>query len=222
MRATTGRPAVAVKLARTTEGFAGSRHGKRLMITGETANARVHLMRAHADAIMVGVGTVLSDDPMLDVRLPGLEDRSPIRVVIDSLLRTPLDSRLVQSAGRVPTWIIATVAAPVEAERALVGAGVEVLRVDQDETGRVVLADALQLLGARGLTRVLCEGGPALAESLARQDLIDELVLITGRSARGEGDVPALGPALQEAIEGLRLAGEEQMASDLFTYWERA
>ena len=84
MRVQTGRPEVTLKLARTTQGFAGTRKGERLMITGEIANARVHLMRAHADAIMVGIGTVVADDPRLDVRLPGLEDRSPVRVVINS------------------------------------------------------------------------------------------------------------------------------------------
>jgi diaminohydroxyphosphoribosylaminopyrimidine deaminase/5-amino-6-(5-phosphoribosylamino)uracil reductase len=222
MRVKAGRPEVTVKLARTTEGFAGRRHGARLMITGEIANARVHLMRAHADAVMVGLGTVLADDPSLTVRLPGLEDRSPVRVVVDSQLRTPPNARIIATARQIPTWLIATVAAPVERERALVGAGVEVLRVDADEAGRVNLADALQLLGARGLTRVFCEGGPALAESLACADLVDELVLVTGRSARGEGDIPALGPTLQERMDEMRPMGEEQLASDLFMFWEKA
>ncbi|MDF2690089.1 MAG: riboflavin biosynthesis protein RibD, partial [Microvirga sp.] len=120
MRVKAGRPEVTVKLARTTEGFAGRRHGARLMITGEIANARVHLMRAHADAVMVGLGTVLADDPSLTVRLPGLEDRSPVRVVIDSQLRTPPNARIIATARQIPTWLIATVAAPVERERALV------------------------------------------------------------------------------------------------------
>lgn len=222
MRVKAGRPEVTVKLARTTEGFAGRRHGARLMITGEIANARVHLMRAHADAVMVGIGTVLADDPSLTVRLPGLEDRSPVRVVIDSQLRTPPNARIIATARQIPTWLIATVAAPVERERALVRAGVEVLRVDADEACRVLLPDALQLLGARGLTRVFCEGGPALAESLARADLVDELVLVTGRSARGEGDIPALGSTLQERMDEMRPMGEEQLASDLFMFWEKA
>jgi diaminohydroxyphosphoribosylaminopyrimidine deaminase/5-amino-6-(5-phosphoribosylamino)uracil reductase len=222
LRIKAGRPAVILKLARTTEGFAGSRGRPRLMITGEIANARVHLMRAHADAVMVGIGTVLADDPMLDVRLPGLEDRSPVRVVMDARLRTPPASRIVQTARRIPTWIIGTVAAPVEHERALVAAGIEVLRVDADQNGRVVLPDALQLLGARGITRVFCEGGPDLAQALAAADLVDELVLVTGRSARGEGDVPALGPLLQESMDQMHFTGEEQLGPDLFMFWEKA
>jgi diaminohydroxyphosphoribosylaminopyrimidine deaminase/5-amino-6-(5-phosphoribosylamino)uracil reductase len=221
-RVTKGRPAVTVKLARTTEGFAGSRQGPRLMITGKVANARVHLMRAHADAVMVGVGTVLADDPLLNVRLPGLESRSPIRIVVDSHLRTPPASRIVAGAREIPTWIVTTVAAPVEAEHALVGQGVEVLRVSADGAGHVSLPDALALLGARGLTGLFCEGGPKLADVLAQADLIDELILITGRSARGQGDVPALGLALQDRMDALTLYADEQVGPDLFMLWEKS
>lgn len=220
-RVTKGRPAVTVKLARTTEGVAGSRQGARLLITGEIANAKVHLMRAHADAIMVGVGTVLADDPLLNVRLPGLENRSPLRVVIDSQLRTPPASRVVTGAREIPTWIITTAAASIEAERALVAAGVEVLRVSADEAGRVSLSEALTLLGTRGITRLFCEGGPGLADALAQADLIDELILITGRSARGQGDVPALGLALQDRMDALALSADEQVGPDLFMFWEK-
>jgi diaminohydroxyphosphoribosylaminopyrimidine deaminase / 5-amino-6-(5-phosphoribosylamino)uracil reductase len=208
-RVTKGRPAITVKLARTTEGRAGNSTGARLMITGKGANARVHMMRAHADAIMVGIGTVMADDPLLTVRLPGMEARSPIRVVIDSHLRIPLGSQVVVGAREIPTWIITAVGAPVEAERALIERGVEVMRVSADAAGHVALPEALQLLGTRGLTRVFCEGGPGLADALARDDLIDELVLITGRSARGEGDIPALGMALQERMDELAFMGDD-------------
>ncbi|GEO17047.1 hypothetical protein MAE02_47430 [Microvirga aerophila] len=191
------------------------------MITGEAANARVHLMRAHADAVMVGVGTVLADDPLLTVRLPGLESRSPVRIVIDSHLRTPPTSRLVAGAGEVPTWIVTTTGASVEVEKNLVERGAQVLRVASDEAGRVALSEALRLLGSRGLTRVFCEGGPELADALAQADLIDDLILVTGRSARGEGDVPALGPALQDRMDDLLLAADEQAGKDLFMFWEK-
>lgn len=220
-RVTKGRPAVTVKLARSTEGFAGSRHGPRLMLTGETANAKVHLMRAHADAIIVGIGTVLADDPLLNVRLPGLEARSPVRIVVDSHLRMPADARVVTGAREIPTWIFTTVDAPAEAEKTLTAHGVEVLRVSGDESGRVALPEVLELLGMRGITRVFCEGGPALADALARVDLVDELVLITGRSARGQGDVPALGMALQDRMDLLVSWAEEQIGPDLFMFWER-
>jgi diaminohydroxyphosphoribosylaminopyrimidine deaminase / 5-amino-6-(5-phosphoribosylamino)uracil reductase len=216
-----GRPAVTVKLARSTEGFAGSRQGPRLMLTGRIANSKVHLMRAHADAIMVGVGTVLADDPLLNVRLPGLEARSPVRIIVDSNLRTPPTARVVAGARDIPTWIVTTIAASVEAEKALTEHGVEVMRVAADESGRVLLSEALQLIGARGITRVFCEGGPELADALAEADLVDELVLVTGRSARGQGDVPALGPSLQDRMDLLDCWAEEQIGPDLFMFWER-
>ncbi len=220
-RVSKGRPAVTVKLARSTEGFAGSRQGPRLILTGEAAQAKVHLMRAHADAIMVGVGTVLADDPLLNVRLPGLEDRSPVRIIVDSQLRMPPAARVATGAREIPTWIVTTVDAPVEAERALMAQGVEVLRVSADAGGRVLMPEALQLLGTRGLTQVFCEGGPELADALAKDDLIDELVLITGRSARGQGDVPALGLSLQDRMDHLICRAEEQVGPDLFMFWER-
>jgi diaminohydroxyphosphoribosylaminopyrimidine deaminase / 5-amino-6-(5-phosphoribosylamino)uracil reductase len=220
-RVTQGRPAVTVKLARTTEGFAGSRQGPRLMITGETANARVHLMRAHADAVMVGIGTILADDPLLNVRLPGLEARSPVRIVLDSGLRIPPTSRVVTTARDLPTWIVATAKAPIEAEAALRAQGVEVLRVPSDRNGHVLLPEALQGLGARGLTRVFCEGGPALADALAQANLVDELVLVTGGSGRGRGDVPALGLSLQDRMDDLILVADEQAGPDLFMFWEK-
>ncbi|AWM86966.1 bifunctional diaminohydroxyphosphoribosylaminopyrimidine deaminase/5-amino-6-(5-phosphoribosylamino)uracil reductase RibD [Microvirga sp. 17 mud 1-3] len=221
VRVTKGRPAVTVKLARTTEGFAGVRQGPRLMITGEIANGRVHLMRAHADAVLVGLGTILADDPLLTVRLPGLEGRSPLRIVLDSGLRIPLGAQVVARARRHPTWVVTTEGAPIEAERALAAAGVEILRVPADPDGRVSLPEALRRLAERGLTSLFCEGGPALADALARQDLVDELVLVTGGSGRGRGDVPALGSALQERMDELRLVGEEQLGSDLFMFWEK-
>jgi diaminohydroxyphosphoribosylaminopyrimidine deaminase/5-amino-6-(5-phosphoribosylamino)uracil reductase len=220
-RVTKGRPAVTVKLARSTEGFAGSRQGPRLMLTGEVAQAKVHLMRAHADAIMVGAGTVLADDPLLNVRLPGLEHRSPVRIIVDSRLRTPPTSRVAAGAREIPTWIVSTVDAPLDAERALTALGVEVLRVSADDAGRVSLPEALQLLGTRGLTQVFCEGGPELADALAKADLIDDLILITGRPARGLGDVPALGLSLQDRMDLLVMSAEEQVGPDLFMSWER-
>ncbi len=113
-----------------------------------------------ADAIMIGIGTVLADDPMLTCRLPGMEDRSPVRVIIDSKLRLPLTSRLVATARDVPTWVVSTVGAPPEAERALRQAGCEVMLVSRLADGSVDMGAALRLLSARGITRVMSEGGP--------------------------------------------------------------
>jgi diaminohydroxyphosphoribosylaminopyrimidine deaminase / 5-amino-6-(5-phosphoribosylamino)uracil reductase len=133
----------------------------------------------------------------------------------------PAEARVVKGAREVPTWIVTTLGAPMDAQRILVERGVEVLRVPSDANGRVALPEALRSLGARGLTRLFCEGGPGLADALAQADLVDELVLVTGRSARGAGDVPALGPSLQDKMDDLTLVGEERIGPDLFMFWEK-
>ncbi|MEH3147663.1 MAG: bifunctional diaminohydroxyphosphoribosylaminopyrimidine deaminase/5-amino-6-(5-phosphoribosylamino)uracil reductase RibD [Methylobacterium frigidaeris] len=225
-----GRPAVMLKLARTRDGYAAGTRGVavaggegRLMITGPRANARVHLLRAHCDAIMVGIGTALADDPELTVRLPGLADRSPVRVVLDSHLRLPAGAKLVRTGGSVPTLVVAGPKAPGAAARALEAAGIEVLPVAGDASGRIDLAAALAALGARGFTRICSEGGPHLADALARDDLIDACCLVTGAVSLGRPGLPAVGPALAARLaDGLDLVEEIRAGPDLFTHYERS
>lgn len=215
------RPQLTLKLARTADGFAARRGGGRVHITGEGANARTHMLRARSDAILVGVGTVLADDPRLDVRLPGLEARRPVRVVIDSTLRIDPSSRPVASAAAQPIWIVCTQAAGNAAEGRLRESGVEVIRVAQTGDGRVDLAAALRALGARGLTRVLCEAGPTLADALAAAGLVDDMVLITSGMPLGEPGIPAIGPALTRERAGMKAAGSERVGDDVIEISER-
>ena len=217
-----GRPALLLKLARTRDGYAAGGEG-RLMISGPLANARVHLLRAHCDAIMVGIDTALADDPELTVRLPGLADRSPMRIVLDSHLRLPVDAKLVRTAGTVPTLVVAGPGAPRAAAAALEAAGAEVLTVAGDEAGRIDLPAALAALGARGLTRICSEGGPTLADALARLDLIDACCLVTGAGRLGAPGLPAVGPALAARLaDGLDRVAEVRAGPDLFTHYERS
>ena len=221
LRVTRGRPMVTLKLARTADGFAAAATGPRLMITGPAANARVHMMRGHADAIMVGAGTIAADDPLLSVRLPGLEQRSPVRVVVDSALRTSPTAAVVARAGENPTWIVTADNAPIEAERRLADQGAEVLRVRGD--GEVDLAAALAHLAQRGITRVFCEGGPALADALAAAGLIDEVVLATAQRSLGGSGLPALGANLEGALASrFRLVATEQAGPDRLDFYEAA
>ncbi len=200
LRVTQGRPAITLKLARTADGVVSSGSAARLLITGSAANDQVHLLRAHADAVLVGVGTVLADDPLLTVRLPGLEQRSPVRVVLDSRLRTPPAVRLVTGAAQHPTWIITTETAPASAEEALRRAGADVIRVAGDANGRVSLPAALGALAQRGIARVLAEGGPELADALTEADLVDEALVVTAPDVRfGEGGY-RIGPSFAAAL----------------------
>lgn len=222
LRVAAGRPLVTLKFARTADGYAARREGARLIISGEVSNARTHLMRAHHDVIMVGVGTVIADDPLLTVRLPGLERRSPVRVVLDTHLRLPPAARLVATAAAHPTWVVAAESASPEAERRLVAAGLEVMRVGS-RGGHVDLLEALRLLAARGVTRVFSEGGPTLGEALADADLVDTLVLETSRRPLGEEGVPALGPTLVRALqERFTWIATEELGADRLDLFERA
>jgi diaminohydroxyphosphoribosylaminopyrimidine deaminase/5-amino-6-(5-phosphoribosylamino)uracil reductase len=203
LRVTEGRPMVTLKIARTSDGYAGAianGSGARLQVSCEQAGRYVHLLRAMHDAIMVGISTVLADDPQLTVRLDGLEDRSPIRVVLDSHLRMPPDATLVRTARDVPTWVIAAVEAPIEAEKRLVAAGIEVMRVGQGADGRLDLMAALKLLALRGITRVFSEGGPTVAAALAKAGLADEVLISTSPHPLGKPGVIGVQPGLAQAL----------------------
>ncbi len=223
-RVTRGRPALHLKLARTRDGFCASAGPERLRITGPVADGAVHLWRAHADAILIGIGTARADDPSLTVRLPGLGTRSPLRVVLDTHLRLSPASVLARTARDTPTLVLTTRSAPAHARRALEALGVEVATVPADAAGGIDLPAALAHLGERGLTRLCSEGGPRLAEALARADLVDACTLVTGPAELGAaGGLPALGPALAEALAGERFREAErlQLGPDTAVTYER-
>jgi diaminohydroxyphosphoribosylaminopyrimidine deaminase/5-amino-6-(5-phosphoribosylamino)uracil reductase len=170
---TTGVPYVVLKLGLSLDGRIASRTGASKWVTGPEARARVHLLRAQSDAVMVGIGTVLADDPRLTVRdAPG---QSPLRVVLDTKLRIPVATRLVQTAREVPTWVVCTTDAPSSAEHELVERGVEVLRAPPSAEGRIDPLAALRLLAARGIVTVMVEGGAELAGSILAGTAVDEL-----------------------------------------------
>ncbi len=224
LRVTQGRPAVTLKLARTADGYAGGAGGRRIAVSCPEASRWVHLERARHDAIMLGIGSVLADDPMLNVRLPGLNHLSPVRVVLDGRLQLDAGLALVRTAGEIPVWVIAAEDAPKDGETALVAAGVEVMRVPRDRAGRIDLTEALRLLALRGITRVYAEGGPSVAEALAEQGLADEIVLSVAPHMLGEEGIPAVRPGLAAAIADAaryRLAEAFAVGQDRFERYER-
>jgi len=196
-RITEGRPLVTVKAATTLDGRIATASGESRWITGPSARALGHRLRATHDAIAVGIGTALADDPMLDCRLAGLEDRSPVRVVIDGALRLPTDGRLVASADRLPVWVLCrteTLETPDGQARRdrLEARGTRVMPVARDEAGQVDLGDALQALGGAGLTRLLVEGGGRLIGSLLGADLVDHLAWMQAPRLLGDSARPAV------------------------------
>ena len=196
-----GRPHVTLKLAVSADGKAGLAGRRRAPITGEPARERVHLMRAMNDAVLTGIGTVLADDPLLTCRLPGMADRSPVRVVLDGRLRLEPGTRLVATARETPLWVVTSERAPEDRAQGLRAAGAEVLRVTATE-GRPDLAVVLERLAERGITRLMVEAGPILAAALLSADLVDEAALL--RSSK------VIGPAGIDALEGVSLAALTQ------------
>jgi diaminohydroxyphosphoribosylaminopyrimidine deaminase/5-amino-6-(5-phosphoribosylamino)uracil reductase len=170
---TTGLPYVTLKLGLSLDGRIASRTGSSKWVTGPEARARVHLLRAHHDAVVIGIGTALADDPRLTVRdAPG---QSPLRIVFDTKLRLPLSGRLVQTAREVPTWVICTTDAPSSAEGQLVERGVEVLRAPASAEGRIDPLAALRMMASRGIVAAMIEGGAELAGSVLAGAAVDEL-----------------------------------------------
>jgi diaminohydroxyphosphoribosylaminopyrimidine deaminase/5-amino-6-(5-phosphoribosylamino)uracil reductase len=186
------RPLVALKLASTVDGRIATRSGESRWITGEDARARVQLLRARHDAVLVGAATAMADDPELTVRMAGLARPRTVRIVADRRLRTPLTHRLVRTAAERPTWILTSSDGDGERRDAFRRAGVELIYVAIDPNGRLDLGEGFRALGERGLTSVLVEGGAHLAASLLQADLIDRLHWFHATTILGADAAPAL------------------------------
>lgn len=191
-RITEGRPLVTLKLAATLDGRIATASGESQWITGEAARQRAHLLRATHDAVMVGVGTVAADNPQLTCRLPGLEGRSPVRIVVDGSLRVPLTAKLIAEAKQVPTWIVHRHGADATRCQTLRDCGVELIEVPASESVEMDLTVAFAELGKRGLTRVLVEGGAMLAGELMEEGLVDRLAWFHAPSLIGGDGLPAI------------------------------
>jgi diaminohydroxyphosphoribosylaminopyrimidine deaminase/5-amino-6-(5-phosphoribosylamino)uracil reductase len=220
------RPHVILKLALSADERIAGAGRKPVAVTGEAARARVHLLRAQCDAILVGIGTVLADDPLLTCRLPGMEHRSPVRVVLDRSLRIPGSSRLVHSARQTPLWVMASDLAEAAAAMKLGAAGAQVIRVATAAGSPGLDLDAaLRTLAERGITRLMVEGGSQVASAFVAANLADEIWLLRGRESIGADGVPALDALPLEAITAsprLKLRGSEMLGKDTLTVYERA
>ncbi|MGD9509381.1 MAG: bifunctional diaminohydroxyphosphoribosylaminopyrimidine deaminase/5-amino-6-(5-phosphoribosylamino)uracil reductase RibD [Geminicoccaceae bacterium] len=196
------RPFVALKLATSADGRIATASGESMWITGEAARAEGHRLRLRYDAILIGSGTALSDDPLLTCRLPGLEERSPVRVVLDRRLRLPPAGRLARSSGIQPVWLFTVDPAAAAAER-LAAAGVTLHALpDVEEADQ--LADMLASLAEQGITRLLIEGGAMVATAFLRASLVDRIHLFTAPLLLGGDGVPALGPLGVRALADAR------------------
>lgn len=209
------RPFVTLKIAQSLDGMTASASGDSKWITGEESRRYGHLLRAQNDAILVGINTVLADDPELTCRLPGLETHSPIRVVLDTRLRLDEKSILAKTAKSTPTIVFTTV---LEVTNKLRNLGVEVVQVARDARGRPDLEALLTELANRKVTRLLVEGGATVHAAFLDRDLADRLEIFTAPitlGAAGRNAIDALAAlTLQEAPRFHRLS-QRQLGIDL-------
>ncbi len=219
-----GRPLVTLKLASTLDGRIATRAGESKWITGAPARRMAHALRGRHDAIMVGVGTVLADDPDLTCRIPGFKALPMVRVVADSHLRLPLTSRLVATAAAAPTWVLCRGSADSHRAAALESAGVAVIRVGDSPAG-IDLEAGLRALAERGITRLLAEGGAQVAAALLRDGLVDRLAWFHAPSVMGGDGWPAAQAFGVEALAQMprfRCTGTRAVGADLLSEYVRA
>jgi diaminohydroxyphosphoribosylaminopyrimidine deaminase/5-amino-6-(5-phosphoribosylamino)uracil reductase len=202
------RPQVILKLAVSADGMIGKRGVGQFPITGAGARAQSHVLRAESDAILVGIGTALADDPELICRLPGMVGRSPVRIVLDNRLDLPLTSKLVTGVGNGhPLLVVAEPGADAARKQALERAGAEMLPLEGG------LDTLLGVLAARGLSSLIVEGGARTAKRFLDANLVDRIMLFSSPATVGEGGIPS--PISEQNIPaGFMLRRRDQLGAD--------
>ncbi|WP_293451846.1 bifunctional diaminohydroxyphosphoribosylaminopyrimidine deaminase/5-amino-6-(5-phosphoribosylamino)uracil reductase RibD [Planktotalea sp.] len=218
-----GRPFVTLKLALSLDGQIATRTGDSQWITGPNARRAVHTLRASHDAVLIGAGTARVDDPSLTVRGLGIAHQ-PVRIVATQSLSIPLDRTLAKTAHVVPVWLCHGSSASENRRVAWRATGAELIACESGDAGLAPLA-MLRALGAKGLTRVFCEGGGHLAASLIRADLVDRLVIHTAGvviGADGTAGIASMGRDVLAQAPRLKLATQRRLGADVEHIWDRA
>jgi diaminohydroxyphosphoribosylaminopyrimidine deaminase/5-amino-6-(5-phosphoribosylamino)uracil reductase len=224
LRITQGRPLVTLKLATTLDGKIATRTGESQWITGEAARKTAHALRGSNDAVLVGVGTVLADNPMLTCRIEGMRGRPVVRVVLDSHLRTPLTAALVASAVSAPAWIIHRHDADRVRQAGFASAGVRLFPVAASAGTGIEPGAALAALAEAGITSVLVEGGGKVAASFLRAGLVDRVAWFHAPAVLGADGWPAvqgLGIGALSAMPRLERQRVTRLGGDVLTELRR-
>jgi diaminohydroxyphosphoribosylaminopyrimidine deaminase/5-amino-6-(5-phosphoribosylamino)uracil reductase len=214
------RPYVLLKLAASLDGRIATASGESRWVSGAPARRFVHALRDRVDAVMVGAGTVLADDPALTCRVRG--GRDPLRVVVDGRLRIGPRARVVRQRSEAVTLVATTPASSVRRRKAIAAAGAEVL-VLPGRNGRLRIAALLDALGARGVVSILVEGGGDLAAAVLRERLVDRLLLVSAPRLLGGDARPMLGGlGIARLARTPRLAGSRVIRLGADLLWEGA
>ena len=213
------RPEVILKLALSSDGMIGRRGEGQLAITNEISRRQVHVLRAESDAILIGIGTALVDNPELTVRLAGLKARSPARVILDGHARLPEGSKLVRSCAEVPLFVAVLPGGDPERKAALERLGVQILATEEFD-GRMALPELLEDLASRGMASVIVEGGAETARAFLDEGLVDRICLYRGPEEVGADGIAA--PIDETRIPvGFRLVREKSYGQDSYKEWVR-
>ena len=211
-------PMVSLKLATSLDGHVATRTGESRWITGEAARMFGHRLRATYDVIGVGSGTVLADDPELTCRIPGLKDRSPVRVVFDRRGRTPAQAKLLSTAP--PTWIMTS---PGMIKKQIQKPH-EVIEINENGGPQAWLRQSCEALAQLGLTRLLIEGGPTLATAFLAAELVDKIYWFRAPMVIGGDALPGVGPMALDRLGqalGFRMGDRRQLGNDVLELYER-
>ena len=221
MRVKKGRSMVTLKLASSLDGRIATKSGSSKWITGPEARRFAHLMRSRHDAVMVGRGTVLADNPMLTPRGLG-ETHSPVRVVLDSHLATATETNLAKSARNAPVWVCHARHVDEDAKQGWLDAGATLIECRESRETGLEVVNTLERLAERGITSVFCEGGSRLATSLLEANVADRVVCFTAGLALGNDALPSLQAlGLHEVGQAHRLKLEKvaRIGGDTVTFW---
>ncbi|MCF6322374.1 MAG: bifunctional diaminohydroxyphosphoribosylaminopyrimidine deaminase/5-amino-6-(5-phosphoribosylamino)uracil reductase RibD [Rhizobiaceae bacterium] len=219
-RKTKSRPWVILKLAVTADGYLGLRGAANIAISGPVANAQTHLLRARMDAILVGSGTAIIDEPALTCRLSGLENRSPIRIFVENDKPVPTNSKAIKTASRVETFIACPQEKLEERKQQLAGTHCKFIACDTRD-GKIALPELLADLADTGISTLMVEGGKKIAESFLENMLVDEILLYVSRDKMADKPKAKTNanwiswPTLPDAIpEGFHIKGHWQYGTD--------
>lgn len=219
-RKSKSRPWVVLKLAITSDGYLGLEGAGQVLITGPITNSQTHMMRMLCDAILVGSGTALADDPSLNCRLPGMEDRSPIRIVLENTNTISADSNFIKLAAKTETYIACPQQNLKQRKQDLVGTGSKFIACDANDNA-IALPELLADLSEKGISSLMVEGGKKVAEAFLAENLVDEIMLYVGREKMA--DQPAAQtnaawiswPTLPDAIpQGFHVCDHWQYGTD--------
>jgi diaminohydroxyphosphoribosylaminopyrimidine deaminase / 5-amino-6-(5-phosphoribosylamino)uracil reductase len=211
------RPYIALKIATSSDGKIAYADGKSQWITGESARAYAHLLRAQHDTIVTGIGTVLADNPRLTCRLSDLEEKSPVRVIFDSELKIPADSHLIKTAREIPTWVMTA----ADTNKILEKSGVKLFKVKSGASG-LDIHDALRLLVEQGITRVMVEAGNKLNTAFLQNGLVDRIYWFRAPAVIGDKGLAAVEGGLDTALtSGWQSVEQRLLAPDTLEVLER-